>query len=162
MVHRAMRIHPHLSASGRIAVVHNGIIENYLELKRFLNEQGYNFISETDTEVVAHLVEYHYLHSNGQGIMAAVRKTLADLEGSYALGVLCADHPDEFIAARKDSPLVIGLGEGCNYIASDIPAILSYTRRIVIMEDREIAQLKADGVILYDALGQTIAGDLGQ
>lgn len=148
--------HPHLSASGRIAVVHNGIIENYLELKRFLNEQGYAFVSETDTEVVAHLVEYHYLH-NGQGnILAAVRKTLADLEGSYALGVLCADHPDEFIAARKDSPLVIGLGEGCNYIASDIPAILSHTRRIVIMEDREIAQLKADGIILFDALGQQV------
>ncbi len=117
--------HPHLSASGRIAVVHNGIIENYLELKHFLNEQGYAFLSETDTEVVAHLVEYHYLH-NGQGnILAAVRLTLADLEGSYALGVLCADHPDQFIAARKDSPLIIGLGEGCNYIASDIPAILA-------------------------------------
>ena len=148
--------HPHLSASGRIAVVHNGIIENYLELKRFLNEQGYTFVSETDTEVVAHLVEYHYLH-NGQGnILAAVRKTLADLEGSYALGVLCADHPDEFIAARKDSPLVIGLGDGCNFIASDIPAILSHTRRIVIMEDREIAQLKSDGILLYDAFGQPV------
>ena len=114
--------HPHLSASGRIAVVHNGIIENYLELKRFLVERGYKFISETDTEVVAHLVEYHYLRKGDGDILAAVRRTLTDLEGSYALGVLCADHPEQFIAARKDSPLVIGLGDGCNYIASDIPA----------------------------------------
>lgn len=149
--------HPHLSADGRIAVVHNGIIENYLELKRFLIEQGFEFQSETDTEVVAHLLEYHYRTSCGGDILAAVRKTLADLEGSYALGVLCADHPEQFIAARKDSPLVLGLGEGCNYIASDIPAILNHTRQIVIMEDREVAQLTAQGIILYDALGQPVA-----
>ena len=149
--------HPHLSADGRIAVVHNGIIENYLELKRFLIEKGFEFQSETDTEVVAHLLEHHYRTSCEGDILAAVRKTLADLEGSYALGVLCADHPDQFIAARKDSPLVLGLGEGCNYIASDIPAILNHTRQIVIMEDREVAQLTARGITLFDALGQPVA-----
>jgi glucosamine--fructose-6-phosphate aminotransferase (isomerizing) len=148
--------HPHLSSSGRIAVVHNGIIENYLELKRFLNEQGYVFRSETDTEVVAHLVEHHYCNGCVQDILAAVRQTLEDIEGSYALGVLCADFPEQFIAARKDSPLVIGLGSGCNYIASDIPAILNHTRSILIMEDREIAVLTVDTVTLYNALGQIV------
>ncbi len=148
--------HPHLSADGRIAVVHNGIIENYLELKSFLAERGYTFQSETDTEVVAHLLEHHYRSSGTKDILAAVRRTIADLEGSYALGVLSADHPNQFIAARKDSPLVLGRGEGCNYIASDIPAILNHTRQIVIMEDREIAVLTADGIDLYDALGQLV------
>lgn len=148
--------HPHLSADGKIAVVHNGIIENYLELKAFLIERGYVFQSETDTEVVAHLLEHHYREIGTGDILAAVRRTIADLEGSYALGVLSADHPDQFIAARKDSPLVLGRGVGCNYIASDIPAILNHTREIIIMEDREIALLKADGILLYDALGQLV------
>ena len=146
--------HPHLSASGRIAVVHNGIIENYLELKTYLTEQGTIFYSETDTEVIAHLVERHYLNDAAGDLLAAVRLTLADLEGSYALGVLCSDNPQQFIAARKDSPLIIGLGDGCNFIASDIPAILGRTRRILIMEDREIACLTADEVIIYDNLGR--------
>ncbi len=149
--------HPHLSASGRIAVVHNGIIENYLELKSYLIELGTAFVSDTDTEVIAHLVERHYLKDTPGDLLAAVRLTLADIEGSYALGVLCSDQPDQFIAARKDSPLVIGLGDDCNYIASDIPAILSRTRRILIMEDREIACLKAGAVDLYDALGQRVS-----
>ena len=148
--------HPHLSESGRIAVVHNGIIENYLELKQFLTDLGIVFHSETDTEVVAHLVERHYQFDTPGDLLAAVRLTLSDIEGSYALGVLCADNPDQFIAARKDSPLVVGLGDGCNYIASDIPAILSRTRRILIMEDREIACLTADEVLLYDALGRPV------
>lgn len=154
--------HPHLSANGQIAVVHNGIIENYLELKAFLQERGYSFQSETDTEVVAHLVEYHYLQGGCSDLLAAVRLTLADLEGSYALGVLCADDPDQFIAARKDSPLVIGLGENGNYIASDIPAILSYTRRILIMEDREIARISADSLELYNAFGDKVERDILQ
>lgn len=148
--------HPHLSETGRIAVVHNGIIENYLELKKFLTDTGTVFQSETDTEVVAHLVERHYLNDTPGDLLAAVRLTLAEIEGSYALGVLCADYPDQFIAARKDSPLIIGLGEGCNFIASDIPAILARTRRILIMEDREIAWLDAGQVRLYDALGQPV------
>ena len=148
--------HPHLSASGRIAVVHNGIIENYLELKRFLQDQGFEFASETDTEVVAHLLEYHYEEDASQDILEAVRRTLTDLEGSYALGVLCADDPEQFIAARKDSPLVLGIGEGCNFIASDIPAILSQTRKIIIMEDREVARLTKDGIELFDVFGQPV------
>ena len=148
--------HPHLSESGRIAVVHNGIIENYLELKQYLTDLGIDFHSETDTEVVAHLVERHYIFDTPGDLLAAVRLTLTDIEGSYALGVLCADYPDQFIAARKDSPLVVGLGEACNYIASDIPAILSRTRRILIMEDREIACLTADEVYLYDSLGRPV------
>jgi glutamine---fructose-6-phosphate transaminase (isomerizing) len=148
--------HPHLSANGRIAVVHNGIIENYLEMKLFLQAKGYEFQSETDTEVIAHLLEYNYLHGAAGDLLAAVQLTLADLEGSYALGVLCADCPDQFVAARKDSPLVIGLGQGCHFIASDIPAILSHTRRILIMEDREIACLAQDHIQIIDALGQTV------
>ena len=148
--------HPHLSGSGRIAVVHNGIIENYLELKKFLMDLGTVFHSETDTEVVAHLVERHYINEAKGDLLSAVRMTLSEIEGSYALGVLCADSPDRFIAARKDSPLIIGLGEGCNFIASDIPAILARTRRILIMEDREVACLDAECVELYDALGQPV------
>jgi len=148
--------HPHLSASGRIAVVHNGIIENYLELKRFLQDQGFEFASETDTEVIAHLLEYHFEEDAGQDILEAVRHTLNDLEGSYALGVLCADEPEQFIAARKDSPLVLGIGEGCNFIASDIPAILNHTRKIIIMEDREVARLTQNAIELFDAFGQRV------
>ncbi len=142
--------HPHLSQSGRIAVVHNGIIENYLELRRYLTEQGYVFQSDTDTEVVAHLVEHHFKHQGNGDILAAVRETIEALEGSYALGVLCADCPTQFIAARKDSPLIIGLGEDCNYIASDIPAILNHTRNILIMEDRELAVITRAEVQIID------------
>ena len=148
--------HPHVSASGRIAVVHNGIIENYLELKHFLQDQGFEFASETDTEVVAHLLEYHYEEDAVQDILEAVRRTLSDLEGSYALGVLCADDPEQFIAARKDSPLVLGIGDHCNFIASDIPAILSHTRKIIIMEDREVARLTKESIELFDAFGQPL------
>jgi glucosamine--fructose-6-phosphate aminotransferase (isomerizing) len=145
--------HPHLSNNGRIAVVHNGIIENYIELRRFLVGQGYTFQSETDTEVIAHLVEHHFQKQSDGDILAAVRETVNELEGSYALGVLCADCPTQFIAARKDSPLIIGLGKGCNFIASDIPAILSHTRDILIMEDSEMAAVTLTGVVLYDSLG---------
>jgi len=148
--------HPHLSANGRVAVVHNGIIENYIELKRYLCAQGCCFHSETDTEVVAHLVDLHYARDCAGDLMAAVRQTLAELEGSYALGVLCADDPDRFIAARKDSPLVIGLGEDGHFIASDIPALLGQTRRVLIMEDREIAVIEKNQVRLFDALGRPV------
>ena len=148
--------HPHLSASGRIAVVHNGIIENYLELKKYLTDKGYVFHSETDTEVIAHLVEHYYKKVQPGDLLEAVRLTLGVLEGSYALGVLCDDCPASFVAARKDSPLIIGLGKGGNYIASDIPAILSRTRNILIMEDQEIACLNASEVRLYDSLGQDV------
>lgn len=143
--------HPHLSNSGKIAVVHNGIIENYMKLKEFLTERGYRFVSETDTEVVAHLVEYHYL-ANGD-LVKAVMESVNELEGSYALGVICSDCDDRFVAARKDSPLIVGLGKGGNFIASDIPAILEHTRDIYILEDKDIAVLSKDKVTVYDIYG---------
>ena len=112
--------HPHVSKSGNIAVVHNGIIENYIQIKEFLAEKDFEFKSETDTEVIAHLIEYYY---DGD-LIESVLKTLDKLEGSYALGVLSTDNPDMFVAARKESPLIVGVGKNENYIASDIPAIL--------------------------------------
>jgi glucosamine--fructose-6-phosphate aminotransferase (isomerizing) len=143
--------HPHLSSSGKIAVVHNGIIENYMKLKRFLTLQGYEFLSDTDTEIVAQLVDYYYKQSGD--IVKAVMESIDELEGSYALGVLCADCPSKFIAARKDSPLIVGLGKGENYIASDIPAILEHTRDIYILEDKDVAVLSKDNVTIYDNYG---------
>ncbi len=138
--------HPHASESGRIAVVHNGIIENYMKLKEFLIGKGYTFVSETDTEVVAHLADYYY---NGN-LLETMVKIIHRVEGSYALGLVSSDHPDQLIAVRKDSPLIIGLGEGENFIASDIPAILKYTRNIYLIDDQEIALLTRDGVTLYN------------
>ena len=141
--------HPHVSNSGKIAVVHNGIVENYLELREFLQEKGYQFVSETDTEVFANLIDYHYKGD----IVEAVINSINEVEGSYALGVICKDCDDKFVAARKDSPLVVGLGEGENYIASDIPAILEYTRDVYILEDKEIAVVSYGGVKVFDNLG---------
>ncbi len=139
--------HPHLSSDGRIAVVHNGIIENYAELKSRLMKRGYNFRSETDTEVIAHLLDYYY---DGD-ILAALSKVTTKVRGSYALGVLCADRPGEIIAARLDSPLIIGLGEGENFIASDIPAFLSHTRDYYTVDDGEIICLSKDSVTVYNS-----------
>ena len=136
----------HLSSSGRFAVVHNGIIENYMSLKKKLQDKGFEFISETDTEVVAHLFEYYYKGD----IMDAVIKVINRVEGSYALGVLCSDYPDEFVAVRKASPMIVGLGDGENFIASDVAAILKHTRDIYYLEDNEIVVLKADGVKVYN------------
>ncbi len=145
--------HPHLSQSGRISVVHNGIIENYGMIKAFLQEHGFVFRSETDTEVIAHLIEFHYRGD----LMAALLTTLNELEGAYALGVMCVDNPDEFLAARKDSPLIVGLGEGENFIASDIPAILEHTREILIVEDREVVRITRDQAELFDLLGEPVS-----
>lgn len=140
--------HPHLGPEGKIAVVHNGIIENYQYLKETYL-QGHEFKSETDTEVVAHLIELFY-----QGdLYSAVQRTLAVITGSYALVVMCCDCPDEIIVSRKNSPLVIGLGDGENIVASDVPAMLQYTRRCIYLESGEIARVYADKVIVTDLAG---------
>ena len=140
--------HPQVSRSGRIAVVHNGIIENYAQLKQFLADRGVAFASETDTEVVAQLIEYFY---EGD-ILKAVARVLHRIEGAYALGILCADEPEKLIAVRKDSPLILGLGEGFNFLASDVTAIIQHTREVIYMEDGELAVLTRDGVTCYDHL----------
>lgn len=138
--------HPQVSQSGRIAVVHNGIIENYVEIKEFLQSKGVEFVSETDTEVIAHLLEYY----DRGNIMEALTKVLHRLEGAYALGILCADCPDRLIAVRKDSPLILGVGEGFQLLASDVTAVIKYTREVCYLEDGEIAVLTADGFDVYN------------
>lgn len=144
--------HPHLSNSGRFAVVHNGIIENYMKLRQKLIAKGFEFISETDTEVIAQLVEYYY---NGN-IIETLTKVVERVEGSYALGILCADNPDSFVAVRKESPLIVGLGEGENFIASDVPAILAHTRDVYFLENDEIVLLNAEKVTVYNLDGEEI------
>ncbi|HHW66209.1 glutamine--fructose-6-phosphate transaminase (isomerizing) [Defluviitalea raffinosedens] len=136
--------HPHTNGDESITVVHNGIIENYMELKDELISHGYVFVSETDTEVAVHLIDYYYKHKEDP--VDAVVKAMNKIEGSYALGVLFKDHPDLLIAVRKDSPLIVGLGKGENYIASDIPAVLQYTRDVYLLEDEEIAILTKEDV----------------
>jgi len=144
--------HPHVNMSGSIAIVHNGIIENYLTLKEWLQEKGYSFVSETDTEVVAHLIDYNYKGD----LLKAVLDTVNQLEGSYALGVISKEEPDKLIAVRKDSPLIVGLGNGENFIASDIPAILEHTRNIYVLNDREIAVITKESVEVYDNYGRRV------
>ena len=139
--------HPQVSESGRFAVVHNGIIENYMELREFLQSEGVTFVSQTDTEVVAQLLEHYY---DGD-ILDAVVKTLNRIQGAYALGIVCADCPDRLIAARKDSPLILGYGEGAHYLASDVTALIKYTREVCYLDDGEIAELTADHLWVYDA-----------
>ena len=121
--------HPHVSSNGKICVVHNGIIENYLVLKEYLQSVGKAFESDTDTEVISNLFEYYY-ELEGD-LLRAVRRAIEKLTGSYALGILCTDRPGKMLAVKKDSPLIFGFGEGENYIASDVPAILKYTRKVV-------------------------------
>lgn len=137
--------HPHVNESEGIAIVHNGIIENYIQLKKWLGEKGYSFYSETDTEVIPKLVDYFYEGN----LLEAVIKTTKMLEGSYALGVVCKDNPEEIIAVRKDSPLIVGLGKDEWFIASDIPAVLSYTRDVYLLEDNEFVVINSNGVTLY-------------
>jgi glucosamine--fructose-6-phosphate aminotransferase (isomerizing) len=142
--------HPHTDVSGKIAVVHNGIIENHGKLKAWLEAHGVVFRSETDTEVIAHLIDFHY---NGDLLLAVV-EALKRLEGSYALGIICENNPDRIVAVRKESPLVVGSGRGENLIASDVPALLEYTREVYYLEDREIAVLYQDRVEFYNEEGQ--------
>jgi glutamine-fructose-6-phosphate transaminase (isomerizing) len=138
--------HPHFNNDKSIAVVHNGIIENYQELKKKLEEKGAKFVSNTDTEVVAHLISLYYTGS----LKEAVYKATKRLEGSYALGVICKNNPEELVAVRKSSPLILGLGENEYFIASDIPAILKYTREVVYLEDHDLVVINRSGVSIYD------------
>lgn len=140
--------HPHIGQNGKIAVVHNGIIENYLEIKNFLIHRGMEFHSETDTEVVVQLMEYYY--AKYMDIMEAVYAVLGRIRGAYAMGILCSDYPEQIIAARKDAPLLIGYGSGCNFIASDVTALLSCTRTVSYMEDDEVAVITPGSVDVYD------------
>ncbi len=144
--------HPHLSNNGKIAVVHNGIIENYIELRKFLGEKGYKFLSETDTEVIPNLVDYYY----DGNLFDAVVKATERLEGSFAIGVISEEDKDTLIGVRKDSPLIVGLGENENFIASDIPAVLSYTRKVYLLEDEEFVLMNKEGVTLLDKKGNKI------
>jgi len=137
--------HPHSDCSGKIAIVHNGIIENYNELKKRLIAKGHKFKSETDTEAIAHLIEENYKGD----IKEATLKTLKEVDGAYALGIICSDEPDKLIAARNESPLVIGVGKGENYIASDVPAILEYTKKVIYLDSGEIAVLQKDRVEVF-------------
>ncbi|MCD7768624.1 MAG: glutamine--fructose-6-phosphate transaminase (isomerizing), partial [Oscillospiraceae bacterium] len=143
-----------VSENGRVAIVHNGIIENYVEIKEFLLHKGVRFRSDTDSEVVAQLLEYYF--TAGADIMDAVYQVLERIDGSYALGILCADAPDRFIAARKDAPLLLGYGDGCSFIASDVTAIIRHTRDVSYMEDGEVAVLTKDGIAVYDRLRRPI------
>ena len=147
-----MNAHPHASEDGKFAVVHNGIIENYMPLKEELIEKGYHFKSETDTEVVAHLLEDMY---DGD-FVSTVRRMLARVDGAYALEIICADEPDKIICTKKENPLVIGLGKGENFVASDIPAIINYTRDTYILSDGELAIVTRDAVSVFDREGNAI------
>ncbi|MGM0502091.1 MAG: glutamine--fructose-6-phosphate transaminase (isomerizing), partial [Bacillota bacterium] len=144
--------HPHSSSNGDFVVVHNGIIENYSFLKKELKDKGYEFYSETDTEVIPNLLQEYY---EGD-LAAAVRKTIDRLEGSYALGVISKEEPDEIIAVRQDSPLIIGLSDGEYFIGSDIPAILRHTNQVYILDDGEMAVVKRDGVQLSTTDGEEL------
>ena len=148
--------HPHTSMNGRISVVHNGIIENYLQLKAELEEKGYVFASETDTEVVAQLFDYYY---DGDMVDTLIR-VIGRIRGSYALGILCNEKPDEIVAVRKDSPMLVGIGENENFIASDIPALLEYTKDYYLLNDNEIVVLKKDGITILDLDKNEIKKDI--
>lgn len=148
--------HPHTSMNGKITVVHNGIIENYIQLKAELEKNGYVFASETDTEVVAQLFDYYY---NGDMVDTLI-KVIERIRGSYALAVMCTEKTDEIVAVRKDSPMLIGLGEGENYIASDIPAVLEYTKNYYLLNDNEIVVLKKDSVKILDMNKNEIKKDV--
>ena len=147
--------HPHSDNSKNFAVVHNGIIENYNELREFLKNKGYNFISQTDTEIIPNLIHYYYSQNPKTNteidFLKAVKSAVDDLKGSYAIQVICKDYPDEIIVVRKDSPLVIGKGNGENFIASDIPAVLSYTKDFYLLDDNEYGVIYRNVVHFFDS-----------
>ncbi len=148
--------HPHTNGNNDIAVVHNGIIENYLKIKEWLQGKGVVFASDTDTEVIVHLIGYYYKDNLYDATIEATKM----IEGSYALGVISPKHPDEIIAVKKDSPLILGIGENENFIASDIPAILEYTRNVFLLTDGESAIIKKDSITIFDEYGETVKRDI--
>ncbi len=148
--------HPHFNKDQTIAVVHNGIIENYLKLKNKLQDRGYKFCSETDTEVVAHLLDYYY-NKYDKDPLVAVTKVIHRVEGSYALGIIFADYPDVVYSVRKDSPLIVGKASDGNLIASDVPAVLKYTRDVYFIENEEIARLSKDSIEFFNVDGEPIS-----
>ena len=150
--------HPHISSDGKIALIHNGVIENYAGIKKFLLTKNYTFKSETDTEVLCNLIAYHYakepLATNGDSrIVESVRKSLRHTEGTYGIVVMTPDAPGELVTARKGSPLILGIGDGENLVASDVAAIVSRTQNVVYLKDSEIAHLRLDGFSIT-TLGQ--------
>lgn len=146
--------HPHTDCEGKIAVVHNGIIENYKELKDQLVSEGHHFVSQTDTEVIAHLIEKY--HKEGLNLEEAINKTISKLHGSYAFAVISTDEPNKIMGVRKESPLILGLGEGEYFLASDAPAILQHTRRIIYLADHETFTMGEDGITVKDRDGQIV------
>lgn len=149
--------HPHLSFSGKIAIIHNGIIENYMEIKKKLISEGFNeFISDTDTEVAVQLLDHFYKGD----MFEAIKKLVNTIEGSFSLGIICSDYPDTLFAAKKDSPLIVGIGDGENYIASDIPAVLSKTKNICRLKEKQIAVIKADNFELFDFSGNPVEKEI--
>ena len=144
--------HPHMSNDGKFAVVHNGIIENYIALREELIQKGYRFESQTDTEVIVHLIEMYYTGD----LKKAVVKTSARLQGSYALGVVCTDEPEKVYVAKEASPLILGVGVGENYFASDVTALVSYTRNAIYMDDGEFAEITPDSITVFNPAGQPI------
>ena len=145
--------HPHVSKNS-VSVVHNGIIENYLELKNIQLTKGYSFTSETDTEVIAHEIDMAIQSS--EDLITSVTKALKSLKGSYGLGIILSKYPDRLIAARKGSPLLIGVGKNCNYIASDQTALLSVTKRFIFLEEGDIAEIKIDTITIFDKNGHQV------
>lgn len=152
--------HPHLGGDGKVAVVHNGIIENYLELREHLTSRGYVFHSQTDTETVAHLIADLYCESTDGDLAHTVLRAIHRVRGSYALGVVSLERPDEIIAARRDNPLIIGLGDGENLIASDVTAIIRRTRRYMILDDNEVAIVRPDCVQVLNSFGEPVEKEI--
>ncbi len=147
--------HPHFNKDQSIAVVQNGIIENYLKLRKLLQDRGYQFLSETDTEVVVHLLDYYY-NRYDKNPLTAVTKVIHRVEGSYALGIMFADHPDVMYSVRKDAPLIVGIGEDGNLIASDVPAVLKYTRDVYFIENEEVAVLTEKNIEFFNMDGDPL------
>lgn len=146
--------HPHVSNDGKFAIVQNGIIENFMELREMLQAKGFRFHSETDTEVIVHLLDMYY---TGDGnLKDTVMKTLGRLEGSYAIGILCADCPEQMFLARNGCPLIIGVGAGENFFASDVTALVSHTKNVVYLDDGELAEVRADGYTVFDCTGRPV------